>query len=202
MSPYLTIVGTISKVSLHQLRCSQFRVSSNHIQIAPIWVSTLLSLPPLFPQRSNHVFPPRRNFTCIGCGYPRPSTSHVPLVRRTSLSAISPAQVPSPRFAGSFETQMPASLSHRIPHILTPSGRAFSIGGRVQDVSSDPLSSCFLFWPDNEPLPEQGQLRPSILIGVPVRIIACLLSKPGQLAFAASSHPQYRKQGPNRAPTR
>ncbi|KAI0298955.1 hypothetical protein BC826DRAFT_997618 [Russula brevipes] len=45
---------------------------------------------------------------------------------------------------------MPASLSHRIPHILTPSGRAFSVGGRVQD-----------------PLPEQGQIRPSTLVGVP-----------------------------------
>jgi len=65
---------------------------------------------------------------------------------------------------------MPASLSHRVPHILTPSGRAFSVGGRVQNVSSDPLFSCFLFWPDNEPLPEQGQIRPGTLVGVPVRI--------------------------------
>ncbi|KAH9993017.1 hypothetical protein BJV77DRAFT_999637 [Russula vinacea] len=62
---------------------------------------------------------------------------------------------------------MPASLPHRIPHILTPSGRAFSMGGRVQDVSSDPLSSCFLFWPDNEPLPEQGQIRPNNAFGEP-----------------------------------
>jgi hypothetical protein len=161
------------------------------------------SLPsPLFPQRSNHVFPPRRNFTCIGCGYPRPSTSHVPLACRTSLNTISPAQVPSPRFVGSFETQMPPSLSHRIPHILTPSGRAFSVGGRVQDVSSDPLSSCFMFWPDNEPLPEQGQIRRNTLDGVPVRIATCILSKLGQLAFAASSHLKYRKQRSNRAPTR
>lgn len=67
---------------------------------------------------------------------------------------------------------MPASLSHRIPHILTPSGRAFSVGGRVQDVSSDPLLSCFLFWPDNEPLPEQGQIRPRSLDGAPVRRIS------------------------------
>lgn len=193
MSPHLTI-GTISKVSLHQLRCPQFRVSSDHIQIAPIWVSTLL--PPLFPQRSNHVFAPRRNFTCIGCGYPRPSTSHVPLVRRTSLSTISPALVPSPRFAGAFETQMPASLSHRTPHILTPSGRAFSVGGRVQDVSSDPLSSCFLFWPDNEPLPEQGQLRPSTLVGVPVRIATCYSPN---LANSHSQHPPILNTG-NKGP--
>lgn len=153
---YLT-VGTILKVSLNQVRCPQFWVSSDQIPFPPIWVSTLL-------------YPPRRNFTCIGCGYPRPSTSHAPSASRTSLGAISP-QVPSPRFAGVLEPQMPASLSHRIPHILTPSGRAFSVGGRVQDVSSDPLSSCFLFWPDNEPLPEQGQIRPSDLVGFSVRTV-------------------------------
>lgn len=108
-----------------------------------------------------------RNFTCIGCGCPRPSSSHVLSTPRTSLPTINPALVPSPRFAGALEPHMPASLSHKIPHILTPSGRAFSIGGRVQDVSSDPLYSCFMFWPDNEPLPEQGQIRPSDLFGAP-----------------------------------
>jgi hypothetical protein len=141
-------------------------VSSDHIPLAPIWVSTLLRL--LYPQQSNRRLP-RRNFTCIGCGCPRPSTSHVLSSPRTSLSTINPALVPSPRF-GALEPHMPASLPHRIPHILTPSGRAFSMGGRVQDVSSDPLSSCFLFWPDNEPLPEQGQIRPNNAFGEPVRI--------------------------------
>jgi hypothetical protein len=161
------------QVSLHQVCCPQFRVSSDHIPLPPIWVLTLFCPPISF--RRNVL--PRRNFTCIGCGYPRPSTLHSPLASRTSLSATSPAQVPSPRFAGALEPQMPASLSQRIPHILTPSGRAFSVGGRVQDVSSDPLSSCFLFWPDNEPLPEQGQLRPSNAVGVPV-CIACPVFKP------------------------
>ncbi|SRR5258708_2913901 len=122
---------------------------------------------------------PRRNFTCIGCGCPRPSSSHTLSTPRTSLPTINPALVPSPRFAGAPEPHMPAS--HKIPHILTPSGRAFSIGGRVQDVSSDPLYSCFMFWPDNEPLPEQGQIRPSNLFGAPVRIALlivklCLIS--------------------------
>ena len=130
---------------------------------------------PLFRNGSNR-HSPRRNFTCIGCGYPRPSTSHA-LAPRTSLTSIGPAQLPSPRFAGALEPQMPATLSHRIPHILTPSGRAFSVGGRVQDISSDPLFSCFLFWPDNEPLPEQGQIRPITLDGFPVRIV-CLVFKP------------------------
>lgn len=52
--------------------------------------------------------------------------------------------------------------------ILTPSGRAFAIGGKVQNVSSDPLSPCIMYWPDNEPFPEQGQIRPSNVVGVTV----------------------------------
>jgi hypothetical protein len=92
---------------------------------------------------------------------------------------------------------MPASLSHRIPHILTPSGRAFSVGGRVQDISSDPLAPCILFWPDNEPRPEQGQIRPSSLVGVPVRfcLILCL-----RLSYSNySQHPPILNTG-NRGP--
>ena len=54
--------------------------------------------------------------------------------------------------------------------LLTPSGRAFAVGGKVQNVSSDPLSPCIMYWPDNEPFPEQGQIRPSGLVGVAVRI--------------------------------
>ena len=53
--------------------------------------------------------------------------------------------------------------------LLTPSGRAFAVGGKVQNVSSDPLSPCIMYWPDNEPFPEQGQIRPSGLVGVAVR---------------------------------
>ncbi|KAF9238388.1 hypothetical protein BU15DRAFT_88429 [Melanogaster broomeanus] len=58
----------------------------------------------------------------------------------------------------------PASPSHPI---LTPSGRSFSVGGKVQNVSSDPLSPCIMYWPDNEPFPEQGQIRPSTTSGIP-----------------------------------
>ncbi|KAJ2915118.1 hypothetical protein MD484_g5315, partial [Candolleomyces efflorescens] len=52
------------------------------------------------------------------------------------------------------------------PPLLTPSGRAFAVGGRVQNVSSDPLSPCIMWWPDNEPFPEQGQIRPNNVVGV------------------------------------
>lgn len=52
--------------------------------------------------------------------------------------------------------------------ILTPSGRALAVGGKVQNISTDPLTPCILYWPDNEPLPEQGQIRPSGMINVHV----------------------------------
>ncbi|KAJ7860571.1 hypothetical protein B0H14DRAFT_2441954 [Mycena olivaceomarginata] len=57
------------------------------------------------------------------------------------------------------------------PH-LTPSGRALARGGKVQNVSSDPLSQCIMYWPDNEPFPEQGQIRPTLpcdLSNLPIR---------------------------------
>nr|GAT60495.1 predicted protein [Mycena chlorophos] len=50
--------------------------------------------------------------------------------------------------------------------LLTPSGRAFAVGGKVQNISSDPLTPCIMYWPDNEPFPEQGQIRPSNLMNV------------------------------------
>ena len=43
---------------------------------------------------------------------------------------------------------------------LTPSGRALSVGGRVRNISRDPLAPCVMYWPDNEPLPEPCQIRP------------------------------------------
>ncbi|EIN05864.1 hypothetical protein PUNSTDRAFT_145765 [Punctularia strigosozonata HHB-11173 SS5] len=50
--------------------------------------------------------------------------------------------------------------------LLTPSGRALAIGGKVQNVSSNPLSPCVMYWPDNEPFPEQGQIRPPASAGI------------------------------------
>ena len=45
--------------------------------------------------------------------------------------------------------------------LLTPSGHALSAGGRVRNISTDPTFPCIMYWPDNEPLPERGQIRPS-----------------------------------------
>lgn len=78
--------------------------------------------------------------------------------------------------------------------LLTPSGRAFASGGKVQNISSDPLSPCIMYWPDNEPFPEQGQIRPSGLMGVPVSIVSfafilrCLL-RTFLIRFLSSSRP-------------
>jgi hypothetical protein len=52
--------------------------------------------------------------------------------------------------------------------ILTPSGRALAVGGKVQSITNDPMNPIFMFWPDNEPLPEPGQIRPAYLANIHV----------------------------------
>lgn len=78
---------------------------------------------------------------CIAC-QPQPPPPPAPPRHRDPPSPVTP---PSPR---------------HLPMVLTPSGRALSMGGRVQNISRDPLAPCIIFWPDNEPLPEQRQIRP------------------------------------------
>lgn len=139
----------------------------------------------------------RRNLACRGCGCPR-SESQVSSMNRQALGMPSPRLPTSPRFAStagatSFYTSpsipnsshyptiplgprhplaaqpvagaKPASPSHPL---LTPSGRSFSVGGKVQNISSDPSVPCIMYWPDNEPFPEQGQIRPNNIGGLPV----------------------------------
>ncbi len=130
----------------------------------------------LFPQQSNRDVPRRNLLASV-------AVAHDLSTPRTSLPTINPALVPSPRFAGALEPHVPASLSHKIPHILKPSGCA----KRVQDVSSNPLYSCFMFWPDNEPLPEQGQICPSNLFGTQVRIASLVIKR--SLISRHSQHP-------------
>ncbi|KAF6750889.1 hypothetical protein DFP72DRAFT_817219 [Ephemerocybe angulata] len=100
-----------------------------------------------------------RNTHCIACASPRPPTmDHVfyssaqPQHRQESTFRPPPPPQPQP--------PKPAQP------LLTPSGRAFAVGGRVQNISSDPLAPCIMYWPDNEPFPEQGQIRPSNVVGV------------------------------------
>ncbi|KAI5993714.1 hypothetical protein F5J12DRAFT_907322 [Pisolithus orientalis] len=134
-----------------------------------------------------------RNLACRGCGCPRsersaalPSTRFPSSPRFIgSANATSPYVQPSipnttsgPHYpsgsqgARHLSPSLPALMNVKSPSpsnpLLTPSGRAFAVGGRVQNVSGDPLIPCVIFWPDNEPFPEQGQIRPSHLTGVQV----------------------------------
>ncbi|KZO97607.1 hypothetical protein CALVIDRAFT_526728 [Calocera viscosa TUFC12733] len=53
--------------------------------------------------------------------------------------------------------------SARSPMLVTPSGRAFASAGSRKNVSGDDSNPVVIFWPDNEPIPERGQVRPCML---------------------------------------
>lgn len=59
--------------------------------------------------------------------------------------------------------------------LLTPSGHALSAGGRVRNISTDPTAPCIMYWPDNEPLPERGQIRPSGSAVIQVRTLSLMM---------------------------
>ncbi|KAH7332601.1 hypothetical protein B0J17DRAFT_722137 [Rhizoctonia solani] len=118
----------------------------------------------LTPSCTAHNF--GRNMTCIACGAPRPldigmsgpkpSTDYDRYFDQRASLPLSP---PPPRRLDS----MPASGKQqpaRLPSILTPSGRAFARGGRIQNVSPIAVAPLIMFWPDNEPLPLACQIRP------------------------------------------
>ncbi|KAJ7658656.1 hypothetical protein DFH06DRAFT_990108 [Mycena polygramma] len=50
-------------------------------------------------------------------------------------------------------------MSWAAPLLPTPSGSAFAVRVRVRRISTDP--PCIMPWPENEPFPDQGQIRPS-----------------------------------------
>ncbi|KAL4062609.1 hypothetical protein V8B97DRAFT_2026742 [Scleroderma yunnanense] len=99
----------------------------------------------------------------------------------TATTSYSPSLIPNttppshypsvPQSGRQMSTSQPNSINVKPPSpshpLLTPSGRAFAVGGKVQNVSGDPLAPCVMYWPDNEPFPEQGQIRPTHLSGVP-----------------------------------
>ncbi|EKM74917.1 hypothetical protein AGABI1DRAFT_116669 [Agaricus bisporus var. burnettii JB137-S8] len=97
---------------------------------------------------------------------PRFATSTTPPSATSPIRAAGPpnSYLPQPRPMG-YQPHLsgPPKTAHPL---LTPSGRAFAVGGRVQNISTDPLSPCIMYWPDNEPFPEQGQIRPGNLAGV------------------------------------
>ncbi|KAL0056856.1 hypothetical protein AAF712_016530 [Marasmius tenuissimus] len=119
-----------------------------------------------------------RNQACIGCNTPRTiSQPTSPLSPRfqsnhhsyaSASPPVSPLRPTQQQAVNSVSAPLSGlSTTNKSAHpLLTPSGRAFAIGGRVQNVSSDPLNPCIMYWPDNEPFPDPGQLRPGNLAGV------------------------------------
>lgn len=104
-------------------------------------------------------------------------SGHTPMPQSSLSSSITPSLYPSaghnvrhapPPIQPSIMSAKSPSPAHPL---LTPSGRSFAVGGKVQNVSSDPLSPCVTYWPDNESFPEQGQIRPSSLMVVPPPIL-------------------------------
>lgn len=106
-----------------------------------------------------------------------PMLSHSPHSPYTPSSPLSPHPTLSQAPARQQQQQQGAPLHH----LLTPSGRAFASGGKVQNLSSDPLAPCVMYWPDNEALPEQGQIRRNVVTGVPVSPISPRLPNRGHL---------------------
>ncbi|KAE9393974.1 hypothetical protein BT96DRAFT_943541 [Gymnopus androsaceus JB14] len=133
-----------------------------------------------------------RNLACIGCGCTRavnsptsPNYPHSPT--RPPLSPRFATSPNAPSFPSGLSTvhpshgyplaappapsppaSMPSISQSKSSHpLLTPSGRAFAVGGRVQNVSIDPLTPCIMYWPDNEAFPESTQIRPNGLVGMP-----------------------------------
>jgi hypothetical protein len=129
----------------------------------------------------------RRNAACFNCRAPRARNGPI-----TDMYTPSPRMPISPRFAAgpsspafglptamepshmrSVASHMTQSPTHRPPppppppastcRVLTPSGRAFAQGGKVQNISSDPANVIFLFWPGNESFPQQCQMRPVLV---------------------------------------
>ncbi|KAJ3875146.1 hypothetical protein F5051DRAFT_334332, partial [Lentinula edodes] len=136
-----------------------------------------------------------RNLACIGCGSSRVVNSSTSINYQPSMPSSTRPPL-SPRFASSPNTPnfpsvismmhnnqtyapgpsspspaqpvnvLPVSQSKNGHPLLTPSGRAFAVGGRVQNISVDPLSPCIMYWPDNEAFPDPGQIRPNVIMGI------------------------------------
>lgn len=113
------------------------------------------------PNASSPIYASPRFATPVSGFHPfgalRPAPPPMPLRSATDPSPVSQhARLPPVQHAPPGGAK-PASSPYPL---LTPSGRALSIGGRVQNISRDPLVPCIMYWPDNEPIPDQGQMRP------------------------------------------
>ncbi|KAG8817652.1 hypothetical protein FRC17_011131, partial [Serendipita sp. 399] len=84
------------------------------------------------------------------------STGIPPLLTSPTFQAFNPLITSS---------MVPQNTSTMLTHtkpapLLTPSGKTFALGGRVQNICRDEANPILMFWPDNEPLPLPCQIRP------------------------------------------
>ncbi|KAK7055171.1 RanBP2-type domain-containing protein [Favolaschia claudopus] len=111
------------------------------------------------------------NVSPTSFGFAQQQQQHAPYphqrVPQQHAINLPPPLLPSTSASASQQQQPHLPPPTHAHPLLTPSGRAFAVGGKVQNISSDPLSPCIMYWPDNEPFPDQGQIRPSGLVGVP-----------------------------------
>ncbi|KAJ7239973.1 hypothetical protein B0H12DRAFT_1024954 [Mycena haematopus] len=117
-------------------------------------------LSPRFAAASNNTMQYPGNLSSpTGYGFPtQPSSSSYNRAQLQQQQQQAVVNLPPP-------SPTATKTTHAHP-LLTPSGRGFAVGGKVQNISSDPLSPCIMYWPDNEPFPEQGQIRPGGLMSV------------------------------------
>lgn len=122
----------------------------------------------------------RRNSSCIGCGASRPAIGSLAVHQ---LGRVPPPQRFSPRFSNMEPSHDQTDIligpathtpihhpSHTskspVPIQLTPSGTQICMGGKVRNISNDALAPCYMFWSFNEPLPDQGQIRPALAVAL------------------------------------
>ncbi len=105
-----------------------------------------------------------------------PSISPMSPSNAQSTGPYHQPNAPYPHHLGSHQPQFatpinpPAPSTAQPPYLpaseylklLTPSGHALAIGGRVRNISSNPMTPCVIWWPDNERLPDPGCVRPLI----------------------------------------
>lgn len=167
---------TTTRRNLSCIGCSSPRPTSNASQNSTLHI-------PANSVNTRPVAPCSPRFTAVAqttyySSGPTPPLSHLHNPINAGGSISYPSQSPTSSPSTSQTNHAPIGLPHqsnaavnKFGHpLLTPSGRAFAVGGKVQNISSDPLNPCILYWPDNEPFPEQGQIRPSGLVGVPVSL--------------------------------
>ncbi|CAL1698017.1 unnamed protein product [Somion occarium] len=118
----------------HHAHAQHVQHQQTHPALPNTPLTPISSQPPHTPHAPNTLMAP-----LSASGMPK----SYPPIPSSSPSVSSPSKAPSPSYP-----------------LLTPSGHALSAGGRVRNISTDPLMPCIMYWPDNEPLPERGQIRP------------------------------------------